>query len=208
MAKSTSNTGNVWQNLAQHLPQRNYLEPLYQLSKDLLHWNKTHNLTGFNDEHSVAVNLIWDALIINPFLKGSSLLDIGSGAGFPCLVLAVTNPEMQVCSLEPRAKRVSFQRHMKRTLSLDNLDIIEGRAGAQRDPLQGRKFHNITIKAVGALNFSLELAKPYLLEQGQVLMPRGNNSRAIPNQLLSQHNYALPPPGGQRRLLIYCDPGS
>lgn len=208
MSENATANDIIWQNLAQLLPQAPLLASLRRLAQELLQWNKTHNLTGFQEERAVAVHLFWDALILSPHLKGATLLDIGSGAGFPCLVLALAHPELKVVSLEPRAKRLSFQKHARRSLNLPNLEIIAGRAGASPDPLAGRKFANITIKAVGDLARSLELARPYLDQAGQILMPRGGSAIAPSWPGLTCQAYALPPPGGQRQLFIYKEPAA
>lgn len=178
------------------------------LTAELLRWNQKINLTGHRDERSVEVDLILDSLALSEHIRGDTLLDIGSGAGFPGLVLALTKPELEVTLLEPRGKRVSFQEHIIRTLGLKNrVRAIQGRASADRtqDPaaLEGRFFSTVTLKAVASLEDSLALARPYLASKGRIVLPRGISDRQNALDLgLKVLDYALPEPGGQRILVI------
>lgn len=178
------------------------------LTAQLLRWNQKINLTGHGDERSVEVDLILDSLALAEHVAGDTLLDIGSGAGFPGLVLALIKPELEVALLEPRGKRVSFQEHIIRTLGLKNrVRAIQGRASADRtqDPavLEGRFFSTVTLKAVTSLEDSLALARPYLAPEGRIVLPRGISDRQNALDLgLKVVDYALPEPGGQRILAI------
>ena len=190
-----------------------YLNPSLQssfqlLTAELLRWNQKINLTGHRDERSVEVDLILDSLALAEHVAGDTMLDIGSGAGFPGLVLALAKPELEVTLLEPRGKRVSFQEHIIRTLDLKNrVRAIQGRASADRtqDPaaLEGRFFSTVTLKAVASLEDSLALARPYLAPEGRIVLPRGISDRSNALDLgLKVVDYELPEPGGQRILAI------
>lgn len=101
-----------------------------RLCADLLRWNRAHNLTGHHDPEAAYVDLFLDSLPLVPHIQGPNLLDIGSGAGFPGLVLALALPELAVTLLEPRAKRVSFHKQAIRALELgDRVRTVMGRAG-------------------------------------------------------------------------------
>ncbi len=175
--------------------------PLDALAGELLRWNQHINLTGYREPREVWVGLFLDACALLPHLRGMSLLDIGSGAGFPGLVLALARPDMQVTLLEGRAKRVSFQKQAARLLGLGNVRCVLGRAGA--GALPGERFDCVTVKAVSSLAASLELARPHLAPDGRVLLPRGlaalTEARALGLTALA---YELPPPGGRRALVI------
>lgn len=179
-----------------------------QLISELLRWNKKINLTGHRDQKSVEVDLILDSLALAEHIQGDSLLDIGSGAGFPGLVLALAKPDLQVILMEPRGKRVSFQKHIIRELSLnERVQAIQGRASEDRlqDPpsLEGRFFANVTLKAVTGIEESLALAKPYLAQGGRIVLPRGISDLVKASDLgLELVNYELPEPGGKRILAI------
>lgn len=173
------------------------------LSGELLRWRRVHNLTGHRDQLSVAVDLFLDSLALVPHVQGPSLLDIGSGAGFPGLVLALALPGLRVSLLESRAKRVSFQKHAVRVLGLGpRVRPVLGRAepGVLGDEL----FDTVTLRAVGSLEESLSLARPFVAPGGRVLLPRGQGDRRAAEALgLRVVDYQLPPPGGARLLAIH-----
>lgn len=171
------------------------------LCQELLRWNQRINLTGYGDARQVWVGLFLDSLALLPHLQGASLLDIGSGAGFPGLVLALARPQMAVTLLDARAKRVSFQKQAARLLGLANLRAVQGRAG--EGALPGERFDTVTVKAVGSLRHSLELARAHLAPGGRVLLPRGAGTQDEARQLgLDSLVYGLPDPGGQRVLVL------
>lgn len=195
----------AWASHAHAGPDLAALTPaLDNLAAELLRWNARINLTGFRTPDEVWVGLFLDALALLPHLHGATLLDIGSGAGFPGLVLGLARPEMRVTLIEARAKRVSFQKHAVRALSLANVTPVQGRAGDGPDAaLTGVQFDSVTIKAVGDLAASLALARPYLAPGGRVLLPRGHADRAAAlDQGLAVVDYELPPPGGRRIIVI------
>lgn len=177
------------------------IPPLSRLADELLRWNASINLTGFRDERGVWVGLFLDSLALLPHLHGVSLLDIGSGAGFPGLVIALARPDLAVTLLDGRAKRVSFQKQAARLLALGNVRCVQGRAG--QGALYGQRFDSVTVKAVGSLNDSLALARPYLAPGGRVLLPRGWAAREEASALgLAAAAYELPPPGGRRVVVL------
>ena len=149
-----------------------FREKALDLCREVLKWGKVHNLTGHRDLDSAWEDLILDGLALAPMVKGPLVLDIGSGAGFPGLPLALARPELKITLLEPRAKRVSFQKHMVRRLGLEEgVRPVMGSAG--KDDLDGAKFHTVVLRAVASMERSLELARPYLDESGVIIMLRG-----------------------------------
>jgi 16S rRNA (guanine527-N7)-methyltransferase len=174
---------------------------LEALAGELLRWNRRINLTGYGDERGVVVGLFLDALALLPLVEGPRVLDIGSGAGFPGLVLALARPDWEVTLLEGRGKRVSFQKQAGRLLGLSNLRPVQGRAG--EGALAGERFHTVTCKAVGSLELCLRLAREYCAPGGLVALPRGiaeaGQARAMG---LGVVEYELPPPGGRRAVVV------
>jgi 16S rRNA (guanine527-N7)-methyltransferase len=172
------------------------------LAENLLLWSKTHNITGHKTAEAAYLNLFLDSLALVPLVRGDTLLDIGSGAGFPGLVLALAIPELHVTLLETRAKKVSFQQHAVRLLGLgDRVRPVRGRAGQD---LAGQVFDTVTVRAVSGLTESLNLARPYLKIGGAALLPRGLRDKKRALELgLQIVNYELPPPGGPRIIATY-----
>ena len=173
------------------------------LCAELLRWGKVHNLTGHTEPGQVLTNLFLDALYLVPLVKGESLLDIGSGAGFPGLVLALALPGLKVTLLEPRAKRVSFQRRVIGLLGLESrVSAVRGRS--PETSLDAAPFSTITLRAVSGLETSLDLARPYLAPGGAVLLPRaGGEADELSKAGLEVHPYRLPSGGGDRLIAVF-----
>jgi len=119
-------------NLAQYLDKENILledEVIVTLENfaSLLHeWNQVHNLTGAKTIDAIYVNII-DSLFPLTFIKKpKTLLDVGTGAGFPGLALAIALPETEVVLAEPLKKRVSFLKYAAIDLGLPNV-LVEGK---------------------------------------------------------------------------------
>jgi 16S rRNA (guanine527-N7)-methyltransferase len=95
--------------------------------KELSDWNKRVNLTGLKEELEIVIELFVDSLAcglaISPE-KNESIIDIGSGAGFPGIPLKIAYPELEVTLLEPRLKKTAFLHHIIGTLSLKNIHVI------------------------------------------------------------------------------------
>lgn len=184
---------------------------LIALADELLRWNRRINLTGHRDRQAVLDDLVGDALVLARHVRGGSLLDIGSGNGFPGLVLALALPEVAVSLLEPREKRCAWLKHAGRLLDLGGrLRVLRGRAapGRQADPpgLAGRVFDTVTLRAVAGLEDSLALARPYLAPGGAVVLPRAQKDRGQAQNLgLSVVSYELAPPFGAR-ILVMAEP--
>jgi len=99
---------------------------------ELLRWNRSINLVAKADQREILEKHFLDSLTLLALIDQigpSRLLDIGSGAGFPGLVLKVARPGIQVVLAEPRDKRAAFLRHMVRTLALEGVDVYAHRVG-------------------------------------------------------------------------------
>ncbi len=90
-------------------------------------WNKVHNLTAVRDPEEMVTLHLLDSLSVLPHIGQGRLLDVGSGAGFPGIVLALTRPDLQVTTLDSVGKKASFMRQVKAELGISNLEVISGR---------------------------------------------------------------------------------
>lgn len=111
-------------------------------------WNHAYNLTAVRDIDLMVTRHLLDSLAILPWVKGPRLLDVGSGAGFPGVPLALACPELQVVLLDSNGKKVRFLREVKRVLSLDNVDIVQMRVENYHpsdgfDTVTSRAFSNL-----------------------------------------------------------------
>ena len=145
---------------------------------ELRKWNRRINLVARN---TTIVDIVErhfiDSLTLLPFLsaigkKGNILLDVGTGAGFPGLVLAVTRPDLRVILVEPRGKKVSFLRHINRYLHLNNVEIINARL-EESDILTDRRIDLVTCRALAEPGIFLAMVEPLLQRGTRALLMLG-----------------------------------
>jgi len=109
--------------------------------KLLAKWNAVYNLTAVRDPHAMLVQHVLDSLaVVRPLraaldLDHARIADVGSGAGLPGLVFAITCPQAQVLSIEPVGKKTAFQQQAAAELALTNVEIFTGRAEAVSRPV-------------------------------------------------------------------------
>lgn len=130
----------------------------------LLEWNEKFNLTAITDKDEIEEKHFIDSIELVKFfdVKNKTLLDVGSGAGFPGIPLAIVEPTLSITLLESNGKRVSFLREVVKELELKNVEIIQGRS----EELGTReKYDIVTARAVKELNVLLEITF-YLVKVG------------------------------------------
>lgn len=93
----------------------------------LMKWNKAYNLTALDTPELIAIHHFLDSLAIAPHIVGPHVLDVGSGAGFPGLPLALILPACKFTLLDSNSKKVRFLRHVVLALALDNVSVAEER---------------------------------------------------------------------------------
>ncbi len=93
----------------------------------LKRWNKVFNLTGLKDLNEMIVKHVLDSAAILPLLKGKRIIDVGSGAGFPGIPIAVLLPDTSFALLDSNGKKVRFLVEIKSYLDLDNITIVNER---------------------------------------------------------------------------------
>ena len=141
---------------------------------ELMQWNRRINLMARDTQESQAIDVHFlDSLTLLPLLREHDgpihLLDVGSGAGFPGLVLACALPEARFTLAEPRQKRVSFLRHLVRTLGLVNAEVVADRVEPHAADWRGR-FTHVTSRAVAGPGGFLALVRPLVTPATQVLL--------------------------------------
>ena len=94
---------------------------------ELVRWNKAYNLTAVTDPLEMVDRHLIDSLSIRPFLTGKRILDSGTGAGLPGLVLAIAEPQRHFVLVDSNGKKVRFLRHIQRTRRLDNIEPVHAR---------------------------------------------------------------------------------
>jgi 16S rRNA (guanine527-N7)-methyltransferase len=160
------------------------IEQLALLSDTLLAGNARANLTAITDPSQVAVKHLVDSLTLVPFLRealgeaGGSLVDVGTGAGLPGLVLAIALPFCDVTLIEATARKVAFLEHAVEVLRLPNVRVVSGRAeDIGREPAHREYYDAAVVRAVGGVATLVELLAP-LLRVGRVALLMKTHSRA------------------------------
>ncbi len=142
--------------------------------RTLQEYNKVMDLTTIIEDEDVYEKHFYDSLLCSfkIDLNSKSLLDVGSGAGFPGIPLAIAYPNTQITLLEPTTKRCNFLEIVKNKLGLDNVTIINDRA---ENYIKGHEesFDVVTARAVSRLNILLELVASYLKVNGTFISLKG-----------------------------------
>ncbi len=157
------------------------LERLEGLTGLLLDWNHRMNLTGITDPAEIAVKHYLDSLsllrVVSRF-DGMRLIDVGTGAGFPGLVLAIVFPRLQVTLMDSTGKKLRFIEHVGDALGLSNIHTLHARAeDAGRHKSSHREAYDIvTARAVAPMPALMEYTLPLAKPDGQVIAMRGTDA--------------------------------
>jgi 16S rRNA (guanine527-N7)-methyltransferase len=142
---------------------------LIRLLDELERWNRTYNLTAIRDRRDMLTHHLLDSLSVQPDLRGTTVADVGTGAGFPGLPLAVVNPERRFTLIDSNGKKVRFVQHAVRELGLENVEGLHGRVEAM-EPLP---FDVVIARAFAALPDLLVKVAPLCGPHTRVLAMKG-----------------------------------
>lgn len=152
---------------------QDFFEKIDGFATILLEWNKVHNLSGSFTKESVFAQ-VYDSLFPMSFFDGfkGGILDIGSGAGFPAIPLAIAMPSVNFTLVEPSKKRVSFLNYLKIKLKLNNVTIIDKRI----EECEKKIYNTITSKAVMDADKLLALVGDMMDENSVMLLYKGRDT--------------------------------
>ena len=142
------------------------VDKLLQYVDLLVTWNAAYNLSGITDPTEMLHRHIEDSLSIFPFLKGTRVLDIGTGAGLPGIPLAVCLPDREFHLLDSNGKKMRFLFQVKSQLQLANVVLHHERA---EDCAVQPAFDTVVSRAVGSLGELVRLGGPLLTRDGVLL---------------------------------------
>ena len=163
------------------------------------------NLTAISGEADVArLHLLDCAAVLKQFpFEDRRVLDVGSGAGFPGLVLRILCPELSLTLLDSTQKRVLFQQEVCDALGLDDVRCLHLRAEEAPAEMRG-SFDTVVSRAVARLNLLSELCLPFLAEKGVFLAMKG---QAAKEELAEAQKAIRILGGGEPSLIRYTVPG-
>lgn len=141
--------------------QLNQLEKYYEL---LVEWNEKFNLTNITDKNQVYLKHFYDSITLSKIIdlnEQESLCDIGTGAGFPGLVLKIVFPNLKIVLVDSLNKRIEFLKEVIKKLNLTNIEVYHDRA-EEFAKKNIEKFDIVTARAVAHLSILLEYSIPMI----------------------------------------------
>ena len=105
---------------------------LLTLTGELARWNRSYNLTAIAAPAAMVTHHLLDSLAVHPDIVGTRIADVGTGAGFPGLPLAVCNPQRHFTLIDSTAKKVRFVRHAGERLQLTNITVVHARVESMK----------------------------------------------------------------------------
>ena len=188
----------------------NKLKRYYEL---LVEWNEKMNLTGITELEQVYLKHFYDSLTLNKIIdlnQNLSLVDIGTGAGFPGLVLKIVFPNLKITLIDSLNKRIEFLKFVINKLGLKDIEAIHARC--EEYGIKNREIFDIaTARAVAPLNILLEYSIPMLKQNGYFIPMKANISQEIFEsqnalekldcEIISQVEFELPKEQSKRTLI-------
>ena len=136
----------------------------------LLKWNQSYNLTAITEPNEMIVQHLLDSLSLAPFLQGPRILDVGTGAGFPGIPLALAFPDYHFVLLDSNSKKLRFITQAISLLKIPNVQLAHSRVESFDD---GQGFSDIMARAVSSLAEFTQLSAHLLAPGGQWLAMKG-----------------------------------
>ena len=171
----------------------------------LTEWNSRMDLTAVCDEEEMPDRHFADSLTVlrtELIRPGSTLIDVGTGAGFPGMVLAIARPDLQVTLLDAQRKRLNFLKAVQGAVGAENVTLVHARAeDGARNPAYRERFDYATARAVAPLNILCEYLLPFVRTGGMALCWKGP---ALPGET-EAGNRAANLLGGRLEAPVACD---
>ena len=156
----------------------NQIKKFYEYMNLLIEWNDKINLTAITEPKEVIVKHFIDSILAAKYIKdNSSIIDVGTGAGFPGIPLKIFNDSYKITLLDSLNKRTIFLQEVIDKLGLENMEVIHGRAEDYAQDKKHREMYDYAIsRAVAPLNILLEYLVPYTRIDGSVIAMKGSNA--------------------------------
>ncbi len=186
-----------------HTSYINSLEQNIETYLELLQkWNKAYNLTAINDKEEMLKLHILDSLAILPFIQGKRIIDVGTGAGLPGIIIAMANPNLTVTLLDSNGKKIRFLQEVKRVLAISNINIIQSRVLDYHPDIN---FDTVISRAFSSIKNMQEWSQHLLTTNGILLAMKGRSPDEELSVITSPyqvHTYQVPGVVGERCCVI------
>ena len=190
-------------------------EKLEIYARFLKEWNDKINLTAITDDEGIAIKHFLDCLLVSKaaqFKSGDKVIDVGTGAGFPGLVIAAAFPEVQVTLLDSTGKKLKAVENIRQEMGVQNAEVVHMRAeDAGKKPEFREKYDFATARAVAELRVLLEYTLPFVKVGGKFLSLKGASAvdeidgakaslKTLGGKIEGINEFILP--GGDKRAII------
>ena len=155
--------------LGQDLPE-GAAAKLARLLLELGRWNARMNLTAVRDVGEMVTRHVLDSLAVRPYVEGPRVIDIGTGAGFPGLPLAIAEPSLCIELLDRSGKKIAFVRHVIGELGLENASAVQEAAESYAP---AERFDTVLCRALAAIDRLADMAGHLLVDDGVLLALKG-----------------------------------
>ena len=178
----------------------NQVNQLLTYHELIIKWNKVYNLSAIRDPIESIKKHLLDSLSILSFIKPGLLLDVGSGAGLPGIVIAIMKTKTSVFTIDSVGKKCRFMQTVKTELSLENLTVINNRVEAFS---YEEAFQQIVSRAFSSAVDTLEKTQHLISTDGSYLLMKGDNvdQESIENMNSRVHILKVPFVSDKRSLL-------
>lgn len=149
----------------------NQREQMFLLAERLIEVNQVMNLTAITDEDGIILRHFVDSLLISEcFSTNATIIDVGCGAGFPTLPLAIARPDLKITALDSTEKRIRYVDETANFLGLSNVEAVAARAEEfANNPLHRENYDYATARAVASLPILCELTIPFIKLGGSLV---------------------------------------
>ncbi len=170
-------------------------QQLIQLLEQLHKWNGAYNLTSVRDPQEMLVRHIYDSIAVSAYLHGDRIIDVGTGAGFPGLPLAIIHPDKQFILLDSLGKRISFIRQVAHLLGVKNVIAVQTRV---EDYIPEQGFDTVISRAFASLADMLGWCHHLTSAAGRFVALKGQLSNeelgevVAPFHIVATHEISVP----------------
>jgi len=148
------------------------IEKLLHYLELIIKWNKVHNLTAIDDPSEGVKKHLLDSLSILSFIKKGKILDVGSGAGLPGIVIALMRDDINVTSIDSVGKKCRFMEHARLDLNLTNFNVVNDRVEIYNT---NECFNQIVSRAFATFEDTKKLTAHLICPEGEYLFMKGKH---------------------------------
>lgn len=196
------------------------VENLLKYLKILVEYNSHTNLTAIRDEEGILEKHFMDSMLVHQFFNESdkSAIDIGTGAGFPGMVLAICNPQIEFTLMDSVGKKTNFLNIVKEELGLKNVTVVNARA-EEFITDENRESYSVGLcRGVSKLPTILEYMIPFLKVEGRFLVQKSpdtgeelqavNALEILKSEITKEYNLELPYCKDSRKVILITKKGT